>query len=542
MNIIWRVWLGLTLDLMLLASTSAAAPPTVNSLYPAGVQRGQTVEVTVAGTFDTWPPQVWCDRKDVEIKPGKEKGKLTVTAAPEAVPGVCWLRLYDDQGASPLRPLLVGSLPEILEQEPNDDFKKPQTLTAASVTINGRLEKAGDVDCFAVVLRKGQTLVASLEANRTLGSPMDAVVQVLSADGFVQQENHDYHGLDPLVAFTAPKDSTYIVRVFAFPAMPDSSVRFAGGELYIYRLTLTTGAFADRIFPLAVSAAEGGAVELHGWNIPDAAKARAVEKGEPGSDTVVFHPEVTNALAVRLEPHPVIVQSLTNSRKEPQTITLPATVSGRLETRDAVHAYQFEAKKGQQWRFEAEARALGFPLDPVLRLLDGSGKQLAQAESARDGRDPELAFTVPQDGVYRLEVRDLHFAGSPRHLYRVRAVAGRPDFELTLTTDRFTLTPGKPLDVPVTIQRRQGFKEEIELTVEGLPAGVTVATVQTGPAANAKTVTLRLTAEAMPISTAVRVSGKAAGKPETARPVQATIAGLTATTPHVWLTVPSPAK
>lgn len=533
--------LGMVFGVVLAASTATAAPPTVTSLYPAGVQRGQTVEAIVVGTFDIWPPQIWCERKDVEIKPGKEKGKLSITVAAEAVPGVCWFRLYDDQGAAMLRPLLIGTLPELLEQEPNDDYKKAQALKAAGVTINGRLEKAGDVDCFALPLRKGQTLIASLEANRTLGSPMDGVLQVLSADGFVLQENNDYHGLDPQVVFTVPKDGTYVIRTFAFPAMPNSSVRFAGGELFIYRLTLTTGAFADHAFPLALAQADGGKVELVGWNIPDAAKARTIERGQPEDQATVFHPEVVNAVAVRLEPHPAIVQAKPNDRQHPQTIALPVTISGQLERKDAVHVYQFEGKKGQRLLFQAEARALGFPLDPVLRLLDANDKLLAQAESGRQGGDSELAFTIPQDGVFRIEVRDLHFGGGERYLYRLRALLGKPDFELSLTTDRFVVTPGKPLDIPITIQRRQGFAQEIELIVEGLPPGITATTVQAGPAASAKTVTLRLTAEAKPVSAAVRISGKVVGKPEAGKLARATLTGLTATTSSIWLTVPQPA-
>ena len=45
------------------------------------------------------------------------------------------------------------------------------------------------------------------------------------------------------MTFQAPDDGTYVVRLFAFPSVPDASVRFAGGERFIYRLTLTTGAF-----------------------------------------------------------------------------------------------------------------------------------------------------------------------------------------------------------------------------------------------------------------------------------------------------------
>jgi len=521
------------------ASRAAAAPPTLTSLFPAGAQRGTTVEITAGGTFERWPVQAWVDGKGIELKAAKDKGQLTVSVAADTAPGVYWIRLFDQEGATSLRPLVIGTLPEVPEQEPNDDFKKPQVLASSDVTVNGRLEKPGDVDCFAVKLRKGQTLVAALEANRTLASPMDAVLQVVSADGFVLEQNNDYHGLDPQVVFPIPRDGTYVVRVFAFPAVPDASIRLAGGEQFIYRLTLTRGGFADHAFPLAVSQSEPGPVELVGWNIPEAARKRTVPQGTGMGEVSLGHALLANVVSVRREPHPTIVQSKANDRSRPQSITLPVTVSGCLE-RAGEHAYQFEAKKGQKLIFQAESQALDFPLNPVLRLTDGLGKSLAQAEGNAPGRDPELTFVVPQDGTYRIELRDLHGDSGPRFLYRLRALLAEPDFELTLASDRFVLRPDKPLDIPVTIDRRNGFKEEIELVAEGLPKGVHVSIVPTGAAAAAKTVTLRLTANSATESAPLRIQGKVKGKDGLTRWAWTAIAGFTTTTPHVWLTVARP--
>ena len=51
-----------------------------------------------------------------------------------------------------------------------------------------------------------------------------------------------------------PADGDYLVRAFAFPFVQESTIRFAGGPAYIYRLTLTVpGPFVDYPFPLAVS-------------------------------------------------------------------------------------------------------------------------------------------------------------------------------------------------------------------------------------------------------------------------------------------------
>ncbi|HEY7153440.1 MAG TPA: PPC domain-containing protein [Gemmataceae bacterium] len=517
----------------------SAAPPTLTHFFPAGVQQGKSVEVVANGTFARWPVQAWTDRKGVEIKPAKDKGKLTVAVAADAVPGVCWIRLHDEEGASELRSFLIGTLPETMEKEPNDEATKPQTLAALPVVVNGRLEKAGDVDCFAVRLRKSETLVASLEANHTLESPMDAILQLLSTDGFVMEENNDDRGLDPQIVFTAPKEGVYVLRTFAFPAQPDASIRFAGGATYIYRLTLTTGGFADHAFPLAVQRSDSATVEAVGWNIPAAAKKLPLKPDVLGPLTL-WHPQLANTLPVVVEPHRCLGEVESNDRKNPQLITLPATISGRIDPPGDLDVYQFEAKKGQRLAFHLDARSADSQLDPLLRLTDAAGKRLAQTSDTKAGKPGAgvavLAFTVPGDGPYRLEVSDEKEHGGWRHFYRLRATLAEPDYALTLTADRFTLTLGKPLAIPITIDRRNGFDRAIEISVEGLPDGVTAKAVQSTGAAG-KSATLNLEAKHGPMSAAIRVVGRASGQTDFTRTATAPRIKLPQTTPYLWLTV-----
>jgi hypothetical protein len=524
---------------VLIFGSASAAPPPLTYLFPAGAQQGKTTGITAGGTFASWPVRAWTDGKGVELKPAKEKGKLTVTVAADAPAGVCWVRLHDDQGASELRPFLIDTLPEVVEKEPNDEPAKPQTLAALPAVVNGRLAKAGDVDCFAVRLQKGQTLVVSLEANRTLGSPMDGVLQLLSANGFVLEENNDDHGLDPQLTFTAPKEGAYIVRLFAFPAEPDASVRFAGGDTYIYRLTLTTGGFADHAFPLAVSRGSPAEIEVAGWNIPAAVKKLPVGTETAGPVTL-RHPQLANTLSVLVEPHRCLAETEPNDRKKPQAISLPATISGRIDPPGDLDVFEFAAKKGQRLSFRLDARSVDSQLDPLLRLTDATGKRLAQADDATAGkpgiRDAVLAFTVPQDGSYRLLVSDQSGHGGRRHFYRLRATLAEPDYALTLAADRFVLTPGKPLAIPVTIERRNGFDRAIEITAEGLPDGVTAKPVQSTGAAG-KSATLTLEAKRGPVSGAIRIIGRVAGQTDLTRTALAPRIKLPQTTPHLWLTV-----
>jgi hypothetical protein len=502
--------------------------------------------VTAAGGFSQWPVKVWTEGPGLEVRALPEKGKLAIAVAPDAPVGVHWVRLFDDEGATAPRPFLVGTLPEALEAEPNNDPTRPQRLDAPAVTVNGKLDRTGDVDGFAVSLRKDQTLVAALEANRRLGTPMDGVLQVTSADGFVLAQVDDAPDRDPLIVFTPPADATYLVRAFAFPAEPDSRIGFAGGESYLYRLTLTTGGFLDHVYPLAVPRSTPGRVAAVGWNIPEPARTLEVAAVDDATDRAALdHPLLANAAEVRLVPHPAAVEAEPNPPEQPQDVAFPATISGHIDPPRDQDAFRFLARKGEKWHMEVESRGLGQPLDAVLRVLDVSGKVLAEMDDTgrrRDAsRDPELTFTAPADGAYRVVVRDLNGQGSFRHAYLLTAAPLVPDFTLTLAADRFTLTPGTPLKVPVTVARDDGFGGTIEVEAIGLPDDVSAPRVPSAPTGpSAKAVTLELTASQGPRSGPFRIVGRVnEGEPKS-RTARTPLVGSNASTEHPWLTVLRP--
>jgi hypothetical protein len=491
-------------------------------LYPAGARQGTTVEASAGGTFDQWPVEVWVSGRGVTGVAGKEKGKLTFTVAGDAVPGTYWVRLHDKTGASAPRPFIVGTLAEVAEKEPNDEPGKPQPVEQPAV-VNGRLAKSGDVDGFAVKLRKGQTLVAAVEANRTLRSPIDAVLQVVSPDGFVLGQDNDHAGLDPLVAFAVPKDGTYIVRVFAFPSTPDSGIRFTGSDAAVYRLTLTTGGYADYAWPLAVSRDGPGRVALVGWNIPEAATVE-------GRATVT-HPAVANPVSVAVEPHPCWLAS--EALKQRDGLTAPFTVSGRFEKPEQVDRFRVVGKKGRALAIRCESPSLGLAAAPVLTVVGPDGKRLSRAEPRQPNADAELTFAPPADGTYSLEVRDLYGAHGRWHAYRLTVRPPQPDFTLSVPSDRIACTPGKPTDVVVAVARRDGFSGDVKLTVDGLPDGVTAAVVPpAGKKPDPGKLTLRLTAAGAYKPGPVRVVGTSADLTRTA---SAALADFGTAAEDLWL-------
>lgn len=511
----------MTIPTLFLLSAAIAAPPKVDYLFPGGGQQGQKVEVLLGGTVDPWPVQSWASHPGLHVTPQKASGKIVVAIAPEVPPGTHYLRFHNADGPGPLRPFLVNQVPEIAEKEPNDDPKKPQEIKEPAAIINGRLEKNNDTDVFQVHLKKGQTLVAAVEAYHTLRSPMDAVLQIVSPEGFVLAQNDDFRAMDPLIPFTAPRDGAYLVRIFCFPSTPDSRVGLYGKENCVYRLTLTTDPYVDYAWPLAVQRSKPGEVTLVGWNIPPG-KEKGVVISEKDSDLAFLQPPgFANGVFIRIEDHPTMIAG-------DEVVKLPATLSGRLK--DALgQKVRFEAKKGQKVAFRIESRDLHFPLDPVLILTDPTGKRLQRVQAAKLNTDPVLEFTPAMDGVHVLEVRDLHEEASPRHVFRLRALPAVPDFDVVLATDRFTGT-----EAPATLTRRNGLKAPIEFIAEGLPPGTRI---EETPGKDKKGVALRVIGTPAKGPHPFRLFAQVQGKPETRRPVLANLAELDAAVPYLWLDV-----
>ncbi len=263
---------------LLLVAPASADPPKVQGIYPSGGAIHSSLTVQAVGTFPQWPVEVWSSYSEVAVTSLPEKkGYFQVQIGKDAKPGVCWLRFYDAQGASTLRPFLLSDWRRVSEEDflatkdgQGDASQDAQPLEsaeelAAPLLIDGRLTRTNEVDAYAVSLRAGEALSAKLVAADVLGSPMDAVMQLTDATGrYVLLQNDDNPGLDPSLVFHAPQDGVYQVRVFAFPETPNSSIRFAGGNDYIYRLALSKQGLSRYAYPLAVSAGQAKQVRLVG--------------------------------------------------------------------------------------------------------------------------------------------------------------------------------------------------------------------------------------------------------------------------------------
>ncbi len=449
----------------------SAEKPQLTMLVPAGGQIGTSVDVVAQGKFPVWPLKTWTDSPHIEWKCQTEAGKLQAVIGPDAEPGLHWLRLFDDSGASAVRPYLVGRSAQATEVEPNDRVADAQVVPQLPFVIHGILNKQADVDLFAVRLAQGQLLAATIDSHKWLSSPADASLQILSSRGFILEENLDHVGLDPYLEFTAPHADTYYVRVFGFPATPNSTVAFSGGSDWLYRLRLETQAT-----PLASALDVAKQSEL-------TAAATQIASGA--------HTSVADALPVEL----------------------PARLSGMIAEAKQANFVSFEARANAHYRFSVLARDCGSALDATLALHDPAGKELKRIDDVGQNRDPLLDWKSPKDGPVIVSISDFHQGGGKEYGYFLKIEERKADFSVSASSDLFEASVGKELDIVVTIARELDFAAPIQVRVEGLPESVTCPAVESVHGSDsAGKVTLKLKATA-PLQMPLKIAATAAPAP-----------------------------
>jgi len=460
----------------------SAERPELTRLFPSGGQAGTTVEVEATGKFPVWPISAWSDSESIQWSVEEKSGKLKANINAAAKPGLHWLRLYHPSGATAIRPFLVSDVIEQSESEPNNRLAEANAIAKLPSCFHGVLGKRGDVDLVTLTLTAGQRLVATVVAAKKLQSPLDANVQLLDKEGFVLAENLDRFGLDPGLEFIAPLESTYYIRVFGFPATPDSTIAFGGGTDWIYRLRLQVG---DS--PLFGTDEENPLI--------DGRTANVIEEGHAAtSDT---------ALAVQI----------------------PSWTRGRIFKPGLQNFVRFRVSAGLQYRLQVVAREAGSELDPTLSILDSAGKQLSQLDDVENDRDPVLDWKAPADGEYIAVVKDFHLRGGPNFDFDLMVTVLSPDFKASIISDLIQCTVGKEIELQVKVDRELDFAGEIDIGLENPLDGVECAIVKSVHGGEtAKKITLRIKSSVAyqgPIAiiakatdgTMIRFASSEAGKP-----------------------------
>ena len=111
--------------------------------------------------------------------------------------------------------------------------------------------------------------------------------------------------------------------------------------------------------------------------------------------------------------------SSSTDRAKPQVLKLPAAVDGKTSGVDS-HWFAFDAKRGQTVSIEVYAERIGLKADPVIRLINPTGREIDYADDDDVlGSDAGLIHIAKIAGRYCLELRDVKYRAGLQYRLRI---------------------------------------------------------------------------------------------------------------------------
>jgi hypothetical protein len=508
------------------AASVSADPPHASYVFPAGGQRGTTVNVKVGGHFlheraafemlgpgVTAPGElvrgetIWFEgplirqpaSQAAEDYPQDYAGQIAIAA--DAAPGLRWWRCWNAQGVTAALPFVVGDLPEIVEQEiDGDPIPAPISLP---VTINGRVFPREDVDVWTFDAQAGQSVTCAAMARR-LGSPLVAKLAVRDPAGKLIAESTGTSLEEAHLRFVAPAAGPYQLHI--------SDAAAGGLQHFVYRLTVTAGPWIDHVYPLGGKRGSQLRLETIGQGIPENALPFTVPSDADGiiQPRIEISGQAATLPSFDVSDEPEHLEAEPNeSAAQAAQIAVPAIINGRIQTPGDVDVWWVHFAAGKPVHFDARVSRLGSPLALVVTVRDPAGKQLFQADATTSAGDLSATFTPAADGVHLVEIAE-RFArrGGAQFAYRIQIAFPQPDFQL-FVPDTLTVDVGGQKNFEVAVERRGEMQAPITLHLDGLPAGVACDDVQVAPGNNKATLTLKAAGDVPVISSLVRLIGKA---------------------------------
>ena len=171
--------------------------PFITSVYPLGVQSGKSATLELHG-WNLPEETLAFDASD------KQPGSFPVSVTS---------RKLTSNDVS----VVIGDLPEMVEQEPNNDLQTAPLLKPP-IMVNGRIDQPGDWDVYRFDGRAGGQVIAQVMARR-LNSPLDSLLKLTDAEGKQIMLSDDLddpgsglttHHADSQLHVTLPADGAFI--------------------------------------------------------------------------------------------------------------------------------------------------------------------------------------------------------------------------------------------------------------------------------------------------------------------------------------------
>ena len=458
--------------------------PQLTSLSRCGGKAGETVEAKIAGTELDEAKLRFTHPGITATADAKDAKKQTIAIGKDVPPGFYDVRVIAKSGISNPRVFHVSKLPEIVENDKHGTRETAMDITVPSV-INGAAGSQAD-DWYKVAVKKGQKLFFRCWAQE-LDSKMVPALALFDDKGReLKRERYQ-----PTLEWTATEDGTLSLQL--------NDYIYKGGADYFYRLEVSNAPIPGRTGSLL-------------WPL---AKAESKE----------------------VEP---------NDAAHPQAITLPCEITGNFHPARDVDVYRFHASKGEEWWIDVTSQRLGLKTNPraVVQLGDKVVLELNDSAAAPglpdyDGThlDPVGKLEVKEDGDYTLSLRDLaNVPSDASRRYQLSIRKATPEFALVaipvpptdnkpgkdfngavITVSNHNLRPGGVLPIRVIVMRRDEFADDIHLSAESLPPGLTSSETVIGKGVQDTIVFIRAADDAKSFTGPIKIVGKAGAMKHEAR-------------------------
>ncbi|MBL8826125.1 MAG: PPC domain-containing protein [Planctomycetaceae bacterium] len=128
----------------------------------------------------------------------------------------------------------------------------------------------------------------------------------------------------------------------------------------------------------------------------------------------------SNVRPLVIDDCPTLTMAANTTLATAQELPLPVAVEGACSA-ESYHYFKFRGEAGQRVAIDVWARRLGSVLDPVVRVLDAQGRDLAFGDDDEATEaDSRCAVVLPAAGEYLIELRDIRYQGSAAHRFRMR--------------------------------------------------------------------------------------------------------------------------
>ncbi len=506
----------------------------LNHVFPAGTAVGATNEVTVnAADFDEPGPLVFSNpRMTGTPKPGAP-GVYQVVIPADVPSGLVEVRVAGRFGVSNPRGFLVETAPAPVQAPTNASVASAAPLSRGAA-VWGRIPAATRA-VFALSSTQGERVVVRVQSAE-IDSRLVPDLAVFDPAGREIARTRR----EGLIDFKASTAGAYRLEL--------ADAQFRGGDDFIYRIERLNGPHIDFAMPVGLGAGANPQVTLFGRQLPGGKPAGITGfDGTPLESVVVNVPAPALSDAISDEAagwvpkassftaplwawtwrttngpaNPVLfalgaspILSALGTQGVPAIVYVqpPVDFNGLFPRVGEVSGVQFDAKKGDVFWMEIVGDRLGQVVDPMVLVQrerttrDAAGRvqyadvvELGELDSNPGGNDLPMGsrdaagrFEAPEDGRYRVLVRDLFnpSPAAPRRAFRLTIRRPSPDFRLVAWAqppprangeDRkvHVTTPvlrrGGTLPVKVAIARVDGFDGPVEVVADGLPPGVTAA-------------------------------------------------------------------